>query len=218
MQTRLCSVGGALLSERPTDRAKLHSIDERSDAAPQSPDAASGDRVWVFGYGSLIWRPDFPFAARRRAIVDGWKRRFWQGSHDHRGTPDAPGRVVTLIADPTARCIGIAYLIEHDVFDHLDHREKNGYTRHDVALTFDDARADGVVYVAHPDNEAFLGDAPLDAIARQIIVSRGPSGANVEYLLELAQALRNLDADDIHVFELAARVKSLDLDGRQPHS
>jgi cation transport regulator ChaC len=172
----------------------------------------------VFGYGSLIWRPDFPFAARKRAQLDGWTRRFWQGSHDHRGTPDAPGRVVTLIAEPSARCVGTAYLIEHDVFEHLDHREKNGYTRHDVRLAFDDACVDGVTYVAHPDNEAFLGDAPLDVIARQILVSRGPSGANVEYLYELARALRDLDVDDPHVFELAARVKSLELDGRQPHA
>jgi cation transport protein ChaC len=193
MQARLCSVGGALLSDGPFDR--------------------DGGCVWVFGYGSLIWRPDFPFAQRKRACVDGWARRFWQGSHDHRGTPDAPGRVVTLVPDAGARCIGIAYLIEHDVFDHLDHREKNGYERHDVPLAFDDGRGAGVMYVAHHGNHAFLGDAPLDAIARQILVSRGPSGANVEYLYELAHALRDLDVDDRHVFELEARVKSLERDG-----
>ena len=193
MQARLCSIGGALLSE----------VRFGADAAP----------VWVFGYGSLIWRPDFPFAERKRARIDGWVRRFWQGSHDHRGTPDAPGRVVTLIPQANARCVGIAYLIEHDVFDHLDHREKNGYERCGVTLEFGDGRTDGVMYVAPHDNHAFLGDAPLDAIARQILVSRGPSGANVEYLYELARALRDLDADDRHVFELEARVKSLELDG-----
>jgi len=189
VQARLCSVGGPLLS-----------------------DVGTGP-VWIFGYGSLIWRPDFPFAERKRSHVDGWVRRFWQGSHDHRGTPEAPGRVVTLVREPNARCIGMAYLIEHAVFDHLDHREKNGYERIDVTLAFDDGGADGVMYVAHRDNHAFLGDAPLDALARQILVSRGPSGANVEYLYELARALRDLDADDRHVFELEARVKSLQLDG-----
>jgi len=170
----------------------------------------------VFGYGSLIWRPDFPFAQRKRARITGWSRRFWQGSHDHRGVPEAPGRVVTLIPQPGAHCDGVAYLIDHPVFDHLDHREKNGYARNDVELAFADGAGSGVVYIAHRDNPAFLGPAPVDVIARQILISRGPSGTNREYLYELAAALRNLDADDPHVFELEAHVKALEADGYSP--
>ena len=162
--------------------------------------------VWVFGYGSLIWRPDFPFLARRPAALRGFERRFWQGSHDHRGLPDAPGRVVTLIANGQATCRGMAYLIEPNVFDHLDYREKNGYDRFDVELVFDDCRGDGVVYIAPIDNHAFLGDAPLTEIAEQIHGSCGPSGHNVEHVTRLAEALRELDAHDPHVFELAAAV------------
>jgi cation transport regulator ChaC len=179
--------------------------------------------VWVFGYGSLIWRPDFEFLSRRRARLRGWQRRFWQGSHDHRGVPERPGRVVTLVPDSGGVCDGVAYLVDASVaeatFEALDHREKNGYQRHTVALELEGRvpvgraaapyAATGVVYVAPRDNHAFLGPAPAEAIARQILVCQGPSGRNVDYLLELAQALRELDAHDDHVFELEALVRSL---------
>ena len=171
--------------------------------------------LWLFGYGSLIWRPDIDFIDRRPARVQGWSRRFWQGSHDHRGIPDAPGRVVTLIQDQSASCDGMAYLVDREVvdetFSQLDHREKNGYERHQVRLEFRQTGADaeGVVYIAPIDNFAYLGPAPLDEMASQIHRSAGPSGRNIEYLLELAEALRTLEADDQHVFELEAAVRAL---------
>ena len=67
--------------------------------------------IWLFGYGSLIWKADFDYLERRPAAITGWARRFWQGSHDHRGTPEAPGRVATLIRAEGAVCHGMAYRI-----------------------------------------------------------------------------------------------------------
>ena len=162
--------------------------------------------TWVFGYGSLIWRQDFPFLEARPGYITGWARRFWQGSHDHRGLPDDPGRVVTLIEAAGERCHGRAFLVEPDVFEHLDHREINGYERHAVDIHFDDRRTAGVVYVARVDNFAFLGEAPLADMAAQIRRCVGPSGSNVVYVVELARALRHLNVSDPHVFELAALV------------
>lgn len=164
--------------------------------------------AWVFGYGSLIWRADFPWLARQPATLAGWARRFWQGSHDHRGVPEAPGRVVTLVRSRDETCVGVAYQVESHVFDHLDHREKNGYERVVVRLTLSDGEdVDGVVYIAPTDNFAFLGDAPLGEMARHIRAAAGPSGKNVDYLLELAAALRDLGAHDPHVFALEAAVQ-----------
>jgi cation transport regulator ChaC len=175
---------------------------------------SDADAHWVFGYGSLIWKPDFAFIEAAPARLPGYKRRFWQGSHDHRGLPERPGRVVTLIADAAHHCDGMAYLIEaHTVtntFEQLDHREKNGYQRVVTELQLHDGRAvSGLVYIAPEQNFAYLGEAEPMHIAAQILRSSGPSGHNVDYLLELARALRALNADDAHVFELESLVLAM---------
>lgn len=156
---------------------------------------------WVFGYGSLIYKVDFPYQQRVVASITGWQRRFWQGSHDHRGTPEAPGRVVTLIPARGIQCKGVAYQVEARVFEHLDHREKNGYQRHttDIVLSDSASTVQGVVYVARPENPAYLGAASEAEVAAHIAGARGPSGSNRDYLLQLAAALRDLDDHDPHV-------------------
>jgi cation transport protein ChaC len=169
---------------------------------------------WIFGYGSLIWRPTFPHAERRAAALRGWSRRFWQGSTDHRGVPGAPGRVVTLIEEPAAVCRGVAYRLDADqieaVLAHLDLRERGGYARREVMLELDGSDPQrGVVYLATPENHNYLGPAELPAIADQIARAHGPSGPNSEYLLRLAEALRGLGADDPHVFELESQLRAL---------
>jgi glutathione-specific gamma-glutamylcyclotransferase len=168
-------------------------------------------RVWLFGYGSLIFKADFPYIERRPASIANWTRRFWQGSHDHRGTETAPGRVATLVPQAGAVCAGMAYLIEPAVFAHLDHREKNGYLRLATNIEFDDgSKVEGLVYIATHDNAAFLGAAPERDIARQIAASSGPSGRNRDYLLDLAHALRELGKDDPHVFAIEQYLSQID--------
>lgn len=163
-------------------------------------DIESLDEIWLFGYGSLIYKVDFPYLESRPAYLYGWQRRFWQGSHDHRGTPDKPGRVLTLIAAPQQRCFGVAYRVTADEFDHLDHREKNGYLRSLEQLEFiDGSRSLGVVYIGLPDNPAFLGEATDAEIAEQIFYSEGPSGKNADYVHALAEALKDFGETDLHV-------------------
>ncbi|KAJ5357574.1 ChaC-like protein [Penicillium brevicompactum] len=108
--------------------------------------------LWVFGYGSLIWKPPPHYDQRIPGYVSGYVRRFWQASSDHRGTRENPGRVVTVIErsfwetldDPlaqlesesasTGKVWGAAYHIPashaEEVHDYLDEREINGYTAH----------------------------------------------------------------------------------------
>jgi cation transport protein ChaC len=170
--------------------------------------------MWIFAYGSLIFRPDFSYVERRRAFVHGFARRFWQGSPDHRGVPEAPGRVVTLLRMEGALCGGCAYRLDprdaEATLARLDHRERAGFDRVllPLAAAPDGAPfADGITYVAAPHNPHFLGPLDEPAIARHVRVSRGPSGPNVDYVRELHAALRALDVDDPHV---EAIVRALD--------
>jgi cation transport protein ChaC len=192
----------------------VYYFDKRDVLAPGVVNLQHLAVLWVFGYGSLMWRPGFDHEQRRAGYVVGYRRRFWQGSTDHRGVPDAPGRVVTMLPQQGERCWGIAYQVaaaqEQQVLAQLDHREKGGYARvteavHDAA---GEPFAEALVYIATPDNPNYLGCAPLPDIARQVVHAEGPSGRNDDYVLRLAQALRDIGADDNHVFRLEAMVRA----------
>ncbi|KAI8986381.1 ChaC-like protein [Pilobolus umbonatus] len=187
--------------------------------------------IWVFGYGSLIWKPPIHYESKQIGYIKNYVRRFWQHSEDHRGTPEKPGRVVTLIpfnewknieniANHDTVTWGVAFKIPSDDVEatraYLDHREKNGYTVHKVDVYNDKdpntpAVKDALVYIATTDNEAYVGPAPAAQIANQIYETYGPSGWNAEYLLNLAVAVRDIspEARDDHLFELETLVKQL---------
>ena len=159
--------------------------------------------LWLFGYGSLIFKADFPYISKQRASIKNWERRFWQGSHGHRGTEHAPGRVVTLIQEAGSVCHGMAYKIEHSCLDHLDFREKNGYLRFMADLIFEDqTSAKGLVYIATEQNKAYLGPAAEKEIALQIARSHGPSGSNIDYFNQLYDALKEMSVFDKHMDEI----------------
>jgi cation transport regulator ChaC len=188
----------------------VHATHDTSAVNRLRQDFSGVDSVWLFGYGSLIYKVDFPYIERRPATIRGWSRRLWQGSHDHRGTFEHPGRVATLVPEHDATCLGMAYRVTPATFGHLDHREKNGYLRFAMTLHFaDDASAEGIVYIANEENAAWLGPADEAAIARHVAGASGPSGSNREYVLRLAETLRELGADDPHVFGVAARLREL---------
>nr|XP_010943112.1 gamma-glutamylcyclotransferase 2-3 isoform X6 [Elaeis guineensis] len=144
--------------------------------------------MWVFGYGSLIWKTGFHYDERVVGFIRGYRRVFYQGSTDHRGTPDFPGRTVTLQAFPGELC----YLEDPD------------------SMT---PAINGVmVYMASPDtrtNKNYLGPAPLEEMAKQIIHAEGPSGPNRDYIFHLENALNQLGCDDLHVRDVANAVRKI---------
>ncbi|WFD17810.1 hypothetical protein MCAP1_000019 [Malassezia caprae] len=190
----------------------------------------------VFGYGSIIFKPPPHVISYTPGYIQGFVRRFAQHSEDHRGTPERPGRVVTLVsaehwhslpgADeaPEGDIVwGLSYTIDpayaDEVRAYLDDREKNGYTPMWAPILGYYGRSEepqvlvpeALVYVGLPDNEAFVGPQPLDELAERIHTCHGPSGPNDEYLLRLAEAVRILtpESKDNHLFSLEEKVLAL---------
>ncbi|KAL7629213.1 hypothetical protein AAE478_000733 [Parahypoxylon ruwenzoriense] len=168
---------------------------------------SEADEFWIFGYGQ-----------------------------DHRGTPEAPGRVVTLIersfwaelvdAHDSApeKVWGTAYRIQADkvaeVREYLDIREINGYTIHYAPFHPADASPRPIrtlVYIGTPENDQFTGPQDPQLLAEHIYVSEGPSGLNRDYLLSLERALDELspDSGDAHVTDLSDRVRKIDRKRRE---
>ena len=171
------------------------------------------ENCWVFGYGSLIWRPDFQFAEQRLATVAGYRRSFCQASHDYRGTQQLPGRVVTLASDPDSQCEGMAFRVaesEEDVLKLLDIREQDGYERQSLRLTFKDGSVeDGVTWIASAGNPSWRGGECITEVAQLIAHRTGPSGSNRDYLFELQRALAAMRIEDNYIEELCRRVQSI---------
>jgi len=155
---------------------------------------------FLFGYGSLVWKADFEYVNSYTGYINGYGRRFWQGSPDHRGTEECPGRVATLLTleelgdDGTDDKVwGVVYEIEKavevKVLAHLDHREKAGYEKNMVDVHCQDkVTRNAIVFRATPDNDHYLG--PDDnGIVHHIASSHGPSGPNREYFDNLVLAL-----------------------------
>ena len=115
---------------------------------------------------------------------------------------------------------GIAYKVHPkdvpDVMSYLNHREKGGYTTQEVPFYPKDERAGQpshsvLVYIGTEANSHYLGPAPTEALAEQVVMSRGPSGCNSEYVLELAKSMRHIAplVNDKHLFALETKVKEL---------
>uniref|UniRef100_S4RQV1 Gamma-glutamylcyclotransferase n=1 Tax=Petromyzon marinus TaxID=7757 RepID=S4RQV1_PETMA len=129
-----------------------------------------------------------------------------------------PGRVVTLVKDPGNSVWGVAYKIRDDLREDvkrtLDIREQGGYNTSFVMFYPREVENEpflSMLYVGTEDNPNFLGPAPMEEIAQQILMSSGPSGQNTEYLFELANTMRRLvpEAPDQHLYTLEEMVREL---------
>lgn len=156
---------------------------------------------WVFGYGSLMWRPGFDYAERHLASLNGYHRSLCVFSHVHRGTPDVPGLVLGL--DRGGRCRGVAFRVREErreqTLVYLRAREQATmvYLERRVPVRLDDGRAVvAVTYVAdrrHPQYAGRLATADLIRLVRQGV---GISGANPDYVRATQQHLVEMGVSD----------------------
>lgn len=171
--------------------------------------------LWIFGYGSLVWKPDFHYKRSKVGYIKGFKRRFWHGDNFHRGNDELPGRVVTLLEDDDACTWGVAFQVTgtqvEESLKYLNVREAvcGGYVTKVVDFVPEgenQGTVQALVYIATPDNPLYLGPASPEVIGAQIAVSQGKTGHNLEYLLRLAQFMRKRcpQIEDSHLFSIEA--------------
>jgi cation transport protein ChaC len=166
--------------------------------------------LWIFGYASLLWRPEFEFSEHRAAQVHGWHRALRMASRVNRGTPDRPGLVFALL--PGGSCHGAVYRIPraraHEELERLWQREMptGVYDPRWLACRTADGPVPAMAFTLSrrsPQHTGRLPDAQLVDILRN---ARGRYGTTLEYLLETARALKDRGVRDREIERLLALV------------
>lgn len=171
--------------------------------------------LWVFGYGSLMWRPGFEFSERRAARLNGAHRALCVISHVHRGTPEKPGLVLGL--DRGGSCRGIAFRVagknREQVIQYLREREQvttvylEKYRLVDL-LDGNRARVSAVCYLVDRGHAQYSGALSLEEQLTYVKRGHGKSGNNPDYVLATVDALRSLGIRDRGLEWLADKLRS----------
>jgi cation transport protein ChaC len=167
--------------------------------------------LYVFGYGSLIWRTGFAHEQAHPALLRGFHRRFCLWSRLYRGTPEAPGLVLGL--DRGGACRGLAFRVAAgqagEVLAYLDARENpNGeavYHRRFLPVRLLDSGrvVQAVTYIANRAHQAYCRP-PAEEAARAIASGVGTTGPNRDYLLNTVAHLKALGVTDSGLNRIAA--------------
>lgn len=174
------------------------------------------DDFWVFGYGSLMWRPGFDHEETRQAQLFGYHRALCVRSFVHRGTPERPGLVLGL--DRGGSCHGVAFKVAQQnreaVTTYLRERElvTNVYLETTRKVRLDDGRdVRALTYVVDRGHEQYAGALSVDDALSQVSGAVGQSGPNEDYVINTAAHLRSLQIRDHHLDAIA---HALGLSGR----
>jgi glutathione-specific gamma-glutamylcyclotransferase len=178
------------------------------------PDPArAAEDLWVFAYGSLMWRPDFPFVERLEARLVGAHRALCVYSFVHRGTPERPGLVLGL--DRGGTCRGIAYRVtaaaRADTVAYLRAREQVTSVYRECLRPVrlkreDDARVQALCYMVDRGHVQYAGRLSLEQQLHHVRQGHGQSGANRDYVIATVAALEQLGYRETELHLLAERI------------
>jgi glutathione-specific gamma-glutamylcyclotransferase len=169
----------------------------------------------VFAYGSLIWKPVFEPAERKRAIALGWERRFCLRLKRFRGTPECPGLMMQI--DRGGSCEGVLHTVpsekEWETLSQLWRREMTvrppgNYPRW-VDVETEQGKKRVIAFTANPDSPNYAGPLSLAEVANCLSQACGHWGSGAEYLLQTVVALEREGIHDPHLWELQERVAEL---------
>jgi cation transport protein ChaC len=193
------------------DRSCLQpaSAEDRGAAAAARAETGGKSDFWVFGYGSLMWRPGFAHTEMQKARLYGYRRALCVYSHVHRGTPERPGLVLGL--DRGGSCLGLAFRVpgefEEEVMAYLRARElvTRVYLEKRLPLRLQTGRwVSAVCYVVDRTHEQYAGDLDLGRAAARVVGAVGRSGPNEEYVRNTVAHLKALGIRD-HRLEALVR-------------
>jgi cation transport protein ChaC len=168
------------------------------------------DDLWVFGYGSLMWRPGFEFVEQVPARLIGEHRALCVYSFDHRGTPEKPGLVLGL--DRGGACRGIAFRVaarlRRQTIEYLRSREQTTHVYREVVRSVwlaDDARrrVSALTYVVDRGHVQYAGRLPPAEQLRIVLQGHGRSGNNRDYVLSTVRAIEAQGFRDRDLHQLA---------------
>jgi len=169
--------------------------------------------LWVFGYGSLMWRPGFDYLERKAARLLGAHRALCVFSHVHRGTREKPGLVLGL--DRGGSCRGIAFRISESKWEttmaYLREREQvtgayQEVTRQISFVDMPDRRAKALCYLVNRAHEQYAGVLSRESQLELVRQGHGRSGVNRDYVLATVKELEALGIRDATLEWLAARL------------
>jgi cation transport protein ChaC len=176
-----------------------------------------GDR-WVFGYGSLMWRPGFAYLERQSARLHGRRRAFCIYSVHHRGTYERPGLVLGLALGGSVR--GAAYRVAaekwDEVYAYLREREQPTETYSEACAPVrlsDGQEIPALIFLSDRGHSQWAGDLTLEQQADLIAGSSGLSGRNIDYLKDLVMHLREDGITDHGMEKLLTMVEAREAGG-----